>query len=157
MNVKQDPWFKNIYVWLVIALPMSAVLGGIATIIITSQNQPDMVVDDYYKKGKAINQELKLYQQAQAQGITLDVLISEQNIVIDNSAHFPALKINLVHSTQKYRDLTLIATPNAKNQLTAPLDTQLTGKWQIFVAPMDESWKLRAELGLPNTEVITLK
>ncbi|MBU2882314.1 FixH family protein [Psychrosphaera sp. B3R10] len=157
MNLKQDIWYKNPYVWLVITLPMTAVIGGIATVIITSMNQPDMVVDDYYKKGKAINLELKLYKQAEALGIEMSTVITDQKITLENPYNFPAVKIKLVHSTLKYRDLDFIATPNAKGQLTAPVEHDISGKWQVFIEPMDGSWKLRKEIALPNSNTILIK
>lgn len=157
MNSKQELWYKNPYVWLVISLPMTAVIGGIATVIITSLNQPDMVVDDYYKKGKAINLELKLYQQAEALGIEMLTVITDKKITLENPYGLPAVKLKLVHSTLKHRDLDFVATPNAKGQLTAPIEADVSGKWQLFIEPMDGSWKLRKEIALPNSNTILIK
>ncbi|PQJ54260.1 FixH family protein [Psychrosphaera saromensis] len=149
--MKSESWYRNPWVWLVIALPMSAVIGGIATIIITNKHQPDMVVDDYYKKGKAINQELTLYDNAQKLGITLEVKVNEHRIEVKSPTEFSALKVKVIHSTLADQDFDLVLTPNAIGTLSSSIETIMPGKWQIVVMPMDNSWKVRKTVALPNT------
>lgn len=156
MNEQQDLWYRNPYVWLVAAFPMIAVVAGIATVIITSKNQPDMVVDDYYKKGKAINLELEFYKKAKSLGIEFSTVITADSIKLSNEKQLPAIKIKFVHATLKHRDFDVVATPNANGQLTAPIASDISGKWQIFIEPMDSSWKLRKEIALPNTQSIVI-
>lgn len=148
--MNNSPWFKNPWVWLIIALPMSAVIGGIITIIITNANQPDMVVDDYYKKGKAINQSLLLTEKAQQLGIELSVQVMPNRIAIKSNKSFPALKAQLIHSTLKKKDFETVLTPNANGELTGTFEHNIDGKWEIVIKPMDESWKKRITLGLPT-------
>jgi hypothetical protein len=149
--MKSESWYRNPWVWLIIALPMSAVIGGIATIIITNKHQPDMVVDDYYKKGKAINQELTLYDNALKQGITLEVKVNEHRIEVKSPTEFTALKVKMIHSTLADQDFDLVLTPNAVSTLSSSIETIMPGKWQIIVMPMDNSWKVRKTVALPNT------
>jgi hypothetical protein len=149
--MKSESWYRNPWVWLIIALPMSAVIGGIATIIITNKHQPDMVVDDYYKKGKAINQELTLYDNALKLGITLEVKVNEHRIEVKSPTEFTALKVKMIHSTLADQDFDLVLTPNAVSTLSSSIETIMPGKWQIIVMPMDNSWKVRKTVALPNT------
>ena len=156
MSTDQQKWFKNPWVWLIIALPMSAVIGGIITIIITNKNQPDMVMDDYYKKGKAINQELTLFENAKNLGVSLQVKVTDHKVEVRAAKSYPALKISLVHSTIAKKDFELVLTPNAKGDFTATFDQVVTGKWQIFVMPMDQSWKVKTEIALPNENWVNI-
>ncbi|WP_299262414.1 FixH family protein [uncultured Psychrosphaera sp.] len=149
--MKSESWYRNPWVWLIIALPMSAVIGGIATIIITNKHQPDMVVDDYYKKGKAINQELTLYDNALKLGITLEVKVNEHRIEVKSPMEFTALKVKMIHSTLAEQDFDLVLTPNAVSTLSSSIETIMPGKWKIIVMPMDNSWKVRKTVALPNT------
>ena len=48
-------WYAEPWVWLLIALPMTAVIGGMITIYLAVTTSDGLVVDDYYKRGKAIN------------------------------------------------------------------------------------------------------
>jgi hypothetical protein len=52
------PWHRQPWVWLLIALPMSAVIGGMVTLYIAVTTSDGLVVDDYYRRGKAINLDL---------------------------------------------------------------------------------------------------
>ena len=152
MSTDQQKWFKNPWVWLIIALPMSAVIGGIITIIITNKNQPDMVMDDYYKKGKAINQELTLFENAKKMGIELDIKIHNHKLELRINHSVPALKVTFSHSTLARRDFELVATQNAQGIYTALFDQDIEGKWLLFVGPMDDSWKLKTTLALPQED-----
>ena len=43
--VAEEPWFRNPWVWLVIAIPALTVVGGLLTIILAISN-PHIMVDD---------------------------------------------------------------------------------------------------------------
>ena len=47
----KKPWHRQPWVWLLIALPMTAVIGGMVTIYIAVTTSDGLVVDDYYKRG----------------------------------------------------------------------------------------------------------
>lgn len=154
--MKSEVWYRNPWVWLIIFFPMLSVVAGIATIIITSKNQPDMVIDDYYKKGKAINQELTLYDNAKKIGVSLQLKVEESRIEIKSPVNYTALKVNVVHSTLADQDFSLVLTPNALGSLSSSVESIMPGKWQIIIAPMDNSWKVRKDIALPNATWIAL-
>lgn len=154
--MNSEVWYRNPWVWLIIALPMSAVIGGIATIIITNQHQPDMVVDDYYKQGKAINQELTLYNNAKNLNVSLELKVSEQRIEVRSTTEYPALKVKMIHSTLANQDFDLVLTPNAKGSLSSSISSIMPGKWQIIIMPMDSAWKIKKDVALPNTTWVAL-
>ena len=52
------PWYREPWVWLMIAFPMTAVIAGMTTIYLAVSTADGLVVDDYYKRGKAINMDL---------------------------------------------------------------------------------------------------
>jgi len=43
--IAEEPWFRNPWVWLVIAIPALTVVGGLLTIILAISN-PHIMVDD---------------------------------------------------------------------------------------------------------------
>jgi hypothetical protein len=152
----KDIWYKNPWVWLIIAFPLSSIFAGIATVIITNKHQPEMVIDDYYKKGKAINMELGLYQQAKQLGIELQLLVQDERVIIKSNTDFPALKATFTHSTQSKRDFDAMLTKNAKGEFTTLLEQPISGKWSVIISPVTAEWKLRKEIGLPSTTWVTL-
>lgn len=52
------PWWKHGLVWMVIGLPASVVVAGIATIVIAVQRPDPVVTPDYYRRGIEINKTL---------------------------------------------------------------------------------------------------
>ena len=148
--MQKEVWFKNPWVWLVIFFPLLAVVAGIATVIITSQNQPEMVVDDYYKKGKAINQELTLYNKAEELGVVLEMKSQGELIEVKSNQELPAIKVRMIHSTLADLDFAMVLTPNAKGTLSGSLEKEITGKWEAILMPMDESWKVRHKVVFPT-------
>jgi len=150
--MNKESWYKNPWVWLVIFFPVLAVVAGIATVIITSQNQPEMVVDDYYKKGKGINQELTLYNKAEEIGIKLELKVNKDLIEVKSNQQLPAIKLQMIHSTLGDLDFSMVLTPNAKGTLSATAEELITGKWQAILMPMDESWKVKNVVAFPTEQ-----
>ena len=148
--MNNEAWYKNPWVWVIIFFPVLAVVAGIATVIITSQNQPEMVVDDYYKKGKGINQELTLYNKAEAVGIKLELKAQSGIIQVKANQSLPAIKLQMIHSTLADRDFNLVLTPNAVGSLSGSTEQVLTGKWKAILMPMDESWKVKNTVSFPT-------
>ena len=55
---EKKPWYAEPWVWLMISFPLAAVIGGMITIYLAVLTSDGLVVDDYYKRGKAINVDL---------------------------------------------------------------------------------------------------
>lgn len=63
------PWFKEPWPWLLAIMPLTAVIAGSLTAWFAVTSNDGLVVDDYYKQGKAINQTKERDRQAQLLGI----------------------------------------------------------------------------------------
>ncbi len=152
-NNNKKVWFKQFWPWFLIILPLIAVVGGITTVIIATNNKPEMVVDDYYAKGKAINRDLTLLKNAQKLNIkalvtqTNNELIISLNGVKDNSS----INLSLFHSTLANRDISLLLTADGNGDFHFDADTDLTGKWQLRIEPFDKSWRLQKTVTLPTS------
>lgn len=55
----QRPWWKEPYVWMVIAGPMSAVVACIITAVYILQGPDRLVPEDHFAKGRLMSHELK--------------------------------------------------------------------------------------------------
>ena len=53
------PWWKEFYVWLVIAGPLSAVVACVITAFYILQGPDALVSEDYYREGIALGREVK--------------------------------------------------------------------------------------------------
>ena len=54
-------WYHFPWVWGLILIPMSAVVFGVLMFVMAGIHRDDLVVDDYYKDGMAINQRVGDY------------------------------------------------------------------------------------------------
>ena len=107
MTEPQNKWYRQPIVWLVIAIPLSAVIVGAILLTLSIQTFDGLVEDDYYKKGKEINQVLERDEFALDNGISARVNLDTETgvIVIDLDSSgayaFPEqLGISLLHPTQ---------------------------------------------------------
>ena len=148
---RKKSWFKQFWPWFLIILPMSAVVAGISTFIIANDNSPDMVVDDYYKKGKAINLDLSRLRHAKDLNISADIVITDQNLMItlNNAPDKAAIKLSLHHATLAKRDLIQMLTANADGHYYFENNKSLSGKWLIRIEPFDNSWRIEDNFVLP--------
>ena len=58
----QRPWWKEFYVWMVIAGPVSVVIACAVTAFYILQGPDALVSEDYYREGIALGQEVKTAQ-----------------------------------------------------------------------------------------------
>lgn len=155
------PWYKEPWPWILISIIVIPMIVAVIRLNIYREYKVEMVVDDYYKKGKSINQEFAREKLAQSYGISALVNFSNDNIVIDinHNKQAPALAnliISLYHSTQSFKDLSLRATARADGTFSAALPNELTGKWQLTVEPYDKKWKIQKNIFLPASKQIII-
>ncbi len=78
MSKQSRPWYRQPLVWMIIAIPLSAVIAGIYTFRLAVISDDGLVVDDYYRKGKEINLDLSRDKAALAHGLNADIRIDYQ-------------------------------------------------------------------------------
>jgi len=155
MQNNNKRWFKQFWPWFLILLPMAAVIAGISTLIIARHNKPDMVMDDYYTQGKAINADFKLLKNAQNLNINALITQNDNELIIhlkgvkDNSA----ITLSLFHSTLANRDISLALTADSKGDFHFSSELALKGKWQLRIEPFDKSWRLQKTVTFPTHSI----
>lgn len=155
-TTKQKSWFKQFWPWFLIILPTTAVVGGIATVVIATTNKPEMVVDDYYKTGKAVNADLSLLKKAKELKISGVVTQQENGLLITLTGLKSKASINfsLYHSTQSKRDKALMLTADADGNYHYETEASLTGKWTLRIEPFDKKWRLQKNVQFPTSNII---
>jgi hypothetical protein len=145
-------WFKQFWPWFLIILPLAAVVAGISTLIIASNNQPEMVIDDYYKTGKAVNADLSLITNAKKLGLSAIVIQQDNNLVItiDGLQNNSSIALSLFHATQSKRDRNAMLTADANGQFSYEADETLDGKWTLRLEPFDKAWRLEKQVQFPT-------
>ncbi len=142
------PWYRQFWPWLLIALPASAVLGGIATIFIAVQSPNALVEDDYYKAGLAINQEKRRLAAARDRGLSGLLRSDGKRLVLVLNADDPieeaVLSLRIIHSTRADLDRIVLLQRDAEGRYSAALPDLLPGPRYLRLQPADKSWEIRA-------------
>lgn len=159
MQQDTKPWYKQLWPWLLIAIPVFTALKAVHTIVIMQQNSPDLVVDDYYKEGRAINMQLAKYREAALRNLQATILIAGDKAIVrfaENAVLEGKVHLDFYHPTLAARDFALDAERSGELLYVANLPLSPTGKWQLVVSDASKEWKLRAELNLPVATEIKL-
>jgi len=153
---EKKSWFKQFWPWFLIILPLAAVVAGISTLIIATSNQPEMVVDDYYKTGKAVNADLSLLKNAKKLGLSAIVIQQSDGLLItlDGLQTNTSISLSLFHSTQSKRDKFVMLTADAEGNYHYETEQMLEGKWSLRIEPFDKKWRLEKKVNFPTKKII---
>jgi hypothetical protein len=160
MQHDKKPWHRHPWVWLLIALPMTAVIGGMVTMYIAVTTSDGLVVDDYYKRGKAINMDLARDRAAAAHQLQawLDIDLQYQRVTLRLQARdyeLPAaVTLAIMHPTRAGHDQVVQLQMVAADRYAGALSGLAQGRWHVQLAAAD--WRLSGVLYLPQEEPFVL-
>ncbi|MCO6412864.1 MAG: FixH family protein [Thiogranum sp.] len=146
------PWYRQGWPWLLIAIPASAVIGGIITLALAIQSPNALVVDDYYKEGLAINQ--KMHRLATAENMGLRGLLRSdgKQLTLHLDSGTPVgdrtLTLRLVHATRAELDRQLELRQVDDGSYITELDRLVPGTWYLFLQPGNNAWEIRARMAI---------
>lgn len=154
------PWYRTPMVWLLIAFPLLSVVGGFTLLTMAIRSDDGLVVDDYYRRGREINLELKRDRAAAARGIQANVLFSEARDRVRIQLNMPAaqlpaqLHLQLLHATRQGYDRELLLARAPDGSYPAALLGLVPGHYYLQLAADD--WRLLGSLRLPDDQRIEL-
>ena len=170
------PWYKQLWPWLIISLPASAVIAGLTTLYIAIENKDSLVKDDWYKDGKAINRRVEHDNNAHALGlkaeIKVDTISGDLNLTLFHSAqdfHLSKnLYLELIHPTLAAQDQKIVLTKTQQNRYHGNLQQTLNGKRHVTLTnnlqpqfneedkPQGRVWRLKGTALFPLNELLIL-
>lgn len=157
------PWYRHRWPWLLMLGPAAVVAAGIVTIAIAFSRQDALVVDDYYKQGKAINQDLRRDRAAQTLAMSGELRYEPATgqllggVRQGGRAFSAPLLILLVHPTQPVKDIRIPVLPDAEGNFAVPLPMLDAARWQVRLESADHAWRLQSRWRWPQTTGITLE
>lgn len=158
-----QPWYKHRWPWLLMLGPFVVVIAGLITAWIAYSNSDALVVDDYYKQGKAINQDLRRDRAAAAMkldaGLRYEPADGKLSGAINSHGRpLPGkLFISLVHSTQPDKDLKLNAQADQEGRFAVELPMLDMARWQVVIEGEQRDWRLAAVWTWPQQKIVELK
>ncbi len=153
------PWYKQVWPWVLIAIPVLSTLKAVQAVIVMNRASPDLVIDDYYAEGKTINMNLEKYREAATRNLNGQLLVAANKAIVEfknNKLTDSELILEFVHSTKKSKDFTVTATRSGESIYVAELPVTLEGKWNIVVHDSKVDWKMRTTLMAPVTTPVKL-
>jgi len=147
---KKNPWHKEPWVWLLIALPMCAVIGGMITLYLAVTTSDGLVVDDYYERGKTINMDLARDRAAALHGLRarLDFDNTSRRVLLtldsSDSTHPAQVRLSLLHPTRPGHDQIVQLLPEANDEYAGTLQPLSEGHWYLLLEADD--WRLSGTL-----------
>lgn len=155
-------WYREPFVWLLIAFPATAVIAGFVTLGLAIRSDDGVVEDDYYRKGKEINRVLARDRAAARLGLesTLVLDAARRELALRLSAKqattLPAaVEIRFLHATRAGLDQSLLLARAADGAYRAPLPPLAPGHWNVQLAAQD--WRLVGSLQVPGTGRFVLR
>ena len=148
------PWYRQFWPWFLIMLPASVVVAGLSTAYIASRHADDLVVQDYYQDGLAINQQLEKKQRATQLGITAQLMFSGESVTVTTTGKVgsDALHLLLSHPLEADRDFKVVLQPVRPGVYTGTLREAVTPHW-IWTLEVEQSdgWRLDGTVQAADT------
>lgn len=156
---KSASWYTHFWPWFLIAIPTSSFIVGGVVIYLANTTSDSLVVDDYYKEGKAINANIDKTSRAKYLNITTDLQINESgSVTLTFHSGIPqsgeALKLSLYHVTLEDKDMEAVLTRDASGIYRGSFEFSVLGKWQASLLPFTEEWKIQNTVYLPQNRPV---
>lgn len=151
-----EPWYKQFWPWFIISLPATAVIASMITIKIAVDSDDGLVVDNYYKKGLAVNKDLSRERLAKTLGlaanIDVDADTGQLHLLLLGELSDPPklLRLDLIHPTKPGRDISLQLTAAGDGNYHSRLAGAEPAKWRVTLTPENGEWKISGRLKLPQ-------
>ena len=144
-STPHKPWHREPWPWILMAGPAAVVVAGTLTAWLAVTTADGLVADDYYKRGLAINQELRRDEVAAERGVAvvLEVRggILRARLAIQGEAP-PALFARLVHPTRAGEDQRLRLALVAPGVYEAAFAAARGARWRVVVEDPRGEWRV---------------
>ncbi len=142
------PWHRQPLVWMVIAIPFSAVVMGAVMIYLALTTDDGLVADDYYKQGLAINEVIVRDRKAAELGLSAVVEMDNgKRLVVlrfnkGGLEEYPVrLNLMLQHATRANSDTPVVLEHGLDDQYIGRLEAPVReGIWYFELN--GDGWKL---------------
>jgi hypothetical protein len=143
--------------------PFLVILAGVYTSWLAFTQQDALVVGDYYKRGKAINQDLR--RDVVATGLELASTLRYDpaagqlaGTISSHGAPWQGpLILSLNHATLPEKDIKLRVTSNSSGAFQAPLPLLEMARWQVLIESERGDWRLASTWAWPKSKEIILR
>jgi len=143
-------------------MPGLAVVGGIFTAYLALTTNHALVIDEYWREGKAINRSLAKEAHAQALGLQLRLVPTPEGLQVKVadaqgrpwSSPSP-VRVQWIHPTLAGRDRQAFAQPLGDGEyLASHFKWPDEGRWQVMVEDAGGAWRAKASWLASEKEMV---
>ncbi len=156
-----ERWYRVPFVWLLIAIPATAVVFGLSMLSVSVISFDGLVADDYYQRGKAINRLLARDRVARVENIHARAHFEDggRRLVVALQSDAPAalgeeLQLELIHPTRAGHDQAARLGRRADGLYEGALAAPAPGRWIVQLGT--SRWRLLAPVRLPEDSAFVL-
>lgn len=144
-DTDSTPWYRQFWPWFLIALPGAVVIASFNMLYLAVSNADDMVVDEYYKEGLAINRQLEKRQLAEQMGLDVHLAINTGEVVVNISGpvNDASLEMRLSHPMEADRDFHTTLYRVGPGLYSGALEAPVAARWHWTLSTGESSgWRL---------------
>jgi hypothetical protein len=157
---KKSGWRGEPMVWLLIALPIAAVLASLTTMWIASRNADTLVKEEYVKEGLAIRQAGERDLKAAGLGLAGALAVQPGRMALTLTGRLEAmperLTLTMVHPTDPAQDRVVLLESDAPGRYSAVFTELPDTRRRLELMPADKAWRLAGLWQPPISESIPL-
>ncbi|MFT4520376.1 MAG: hypothetical protein ACI9JM_002779 [Halioglobus sp.] len=149
------PWHRQFWPWFIISLLGSVVLASLSLVYLANRHADDLVVDDYYKNGLAINQVLGKTQRAASLGLAADFSFSPHTVTVLVTGRLDSenLNLRLSHPLEADRDFAVSLVALEAGHFTGPLESSIAARWHWTLESLvNDGWRLDGVVGVKDIQ-----
>lgn len=162
------PWYTHLWVWFIIGPLVAVVCSSSVLVYMAVMHGDDVVMDNYYKQGRLINQRLIQDERAALMNVhgslDFDLESGEVFLQLQSNTELPEqLLLMLNHPTSEKLDHQLTLQQTSPNRYRADLDQNLSFRWYLRLLPSiqteqqnDADWRLLAEIDFRTEQFVEL-
>lgn len=145
---ERTPWWRQFWPWFLISLPACAVLASLVTLWLAMDSADSLVVDDYYREGRAINRTIARDARATELGLVATIDRAPEGVRLamrsGQAVDWPAsLELRIVHATRAEQDRLLVLRSIGGGHYVAGGETlPQAGRWTVQLAEASGDWRL---------------
>lgn len=139
------PWYRQFWPWFLIALPGSVVIISFHLLYTAYKHSDDLVVDQYYKVGLAINRQLELKERAEELELAAQFTISHTQVTIRLAGQVTAeaLELTFSHPMEADRDFSIPLQRVGPGIYNGQLTAAIAERWHwILIDGASREWRL---------------
>ena len=149
-NIDHRPWYREFWVWFVIAFPLAAVVAGVSTVIIANSGDDSLVVDDFRKVGLIARRETALEREAEKRDIAVTASIDRKSgqimVRLEGDAAPETLSLGLFHPTRRDLDRSALLLRDQAGLYRGNIGRDVLGHWYIQVQDNENDWRITDRL-----------